>query len=133
MTLEKPEVTREDLARLIIYAALKCPAPSGLCALGLASIRNAFRIFRNLPGDRIDRMRHREGLPFTENEWVLLDDLEVVWREVKRQLAVLDDGSFRVVFDPTTVPRDEWHALPSKTVSHTLLFGSMLAELERER
>lgn len=131
MAAQTPEVTREDLARLIIYAAVKSPAPSGLGALGLGAIRNAFKTFRDLPGDLIDREIERRGLPFTEQEWEVLRDMEAVWREVKHQLSILDDGSFRIVFDPSTVPREEWRLLPSKTLSHTLLFGSMLAELER--
>ncbi len=131
MTAEIPEVTREDLARLIIYAAVKSPAPSGLGALGLGTIRNAFKTFRDLPGDLIDREIERRGLPFTEREWEVLGDMEALWREVKQQLSLPDDGSFRIVFDPSTVPREAWRGLPSKTLSHTLLFGSMLAELER--
>lgn len=126
-------LTREDLARIAIFAAVKSPAPSGLGALTLGGIRSAFRVFRNLPGDRIDRARIRAGLPFSESEWEVLQDVDALWREIKHQLSMLDDGSFRIVFDVSSVPVEEWRTLPSRSVSHTLLFGSMLAELENRR
>ena len=117
------ELTARDLAHITIRCAAvgACMRGERTFELSFGHVREPYISFVKARSNKADAF-----LPFSDYEWNVLADTENLWRTIKKELDMLDDGARRITISVSDIPFDEWNAQMTSSVAHTLCFGAAM-------
>ena len=114
------ELTARDLARITLRVAAVATLAQGKEDLDLSFGRT-----REVYAPLAEMKELKALLPFSEREWDVICDADLLWSEMKSQLGIHDER-VRITLPAAHVPIEEWNRHMVTSVAHTLCFGQAM-------